>query len=192
MLNNPLSKEVFPDIQPKLTLVPLKAISPLPVTFHQLEGTNPALAVSTFQILEESNKVSPQPPFPQTKQPQFLQSLLIGHILQALHKPCCPSLDLLQHLNVLSILRCPKLNTVNGRSERNRLIFVRYDLALELSLLAKPCQSYCIANVQGGMYSCRKVAHNIRVHTYLYVQPLLSPKHASLPLWESVCQLLCI
>ena len=30
--------------------------------------------------------VSPQPPFPQTKQPQFLQSLLIGHILQALEE----------------------------------------------------------------------------------------------------------
>ena len=65
----------------------------------------PVLAVSTFQILEEINKVSPQPSFPQTKQPQFLQSLLIGHILQALHKPCC-SLDLLQDLNVLSVLRC--------------------------------------------------------------------------------------
>uniref|UniRef100_A0A8C9F701 Ret proto-oncogene n=1 Tax=Pavo cristatus TaxID=9049 RepID=A0A8C9F701_PAVCR len=72
--------------------------------------TNPALAVSTFQVLEESNKVSPQPPFPQTKHPQFLQSLLVGHILQALHKPCCPSLDLLQHISVLSVLRCPKLN----------------------------------------------------------------------------------
>ena len=72
----------------------------------------PALIVSTFQILEESNNVSPQPPPPQTKQPQFLQSLLIGHILQALHKPCCPSLDLLQHLHVLSVLRCPKLNTL--------------------------------------------------------------------------------
>ena len=47
--------------------------------------------------------------FPQIKQPQFLQSLLIGHILQALHKPCCPPLDLLQHLNVLSVPRCPKL-----------------------------------------------------------------------------------
>ena len=72
VLNNPLSKEVFPYIQPKLTLVQLKAISPRPVTCHQQEETNPALAVSTFQILEESNKVSSQPPFPQTKQLQLL------------------------------------------------------------------------------------------------------------------------
>ena len=72
VLNNPFCKEVFPDIQPKLTLAQLEAISPHPVTCQQWEETNPALAVSTFQVLEESNKVPPQPPFPQTKQPQFL------------------------------------------------------------------------------------------------------------------------
>ena len=71
MLNNPFCEEAFLDIQPKLTLAQLEAISPRPVTCHQQEETNPALAVSTFQILEESSKVSPQPPLPQTKQPQF-------------------------------------------------------------------------------------------------------------------------
>ena len=69
-------KKVFPDIQPKLTLVQLQAISPHPVTCHQWEEINPALAVSTFQILEESKKVSPQPSFPQTKQPQYSVVLL--------------------------------------------------------------------------------------------------------------------
>ena len=53
MLNNPFSKEVFPGIQPNLTLVQLEAISPCLVTSE----TSPALSVSTFQILEESNKV---------------------------------------------------------------------------------------------------------------------------------------
>jgi len=112
VLNNPFCKEVFPDIQPKLTLEQPEAISPCPVAYHQWEQTSPALSVDTFQILEESNKISPHSSSPQTKQPEFLQSLLIGHTLQALHKPCCPSLDLLQYLNVLSLLRCPKLNTV--------------------------------------------------------------------------------
>jgi len=68
VLNNPFSKDVFPDIQPKLTLMQLEAISPRPVTCQQWEETNPALAVSTFQILEESKKVCPHPPFPHTKQ----------------------------------------------------------------------------------------------------------------------------
>ena len=70
VINNPFCK-VFPDIQPQLTLAQLKAISPRPVTWQQWEETSPALAVSTFQILGESNKVFPQPPFPQTKQAQF-------------------------------------------------------------------------------------------------------------------------
>ena len=52
VLNNPFSKEVFPDIQPKLTLVQLKAISPCPVTCHQWEETNPACAVSATQVFE--------------------------------------------------------------------------------------------------------------------------------------------
>jgi len=34
VINNPLSKEVFPYIQPKLTLVQLKVISPCPATCH--------------------------------------------------------------------------------------------------------------------------------------------------------------
>jgi len=37
VLNNPFSKEVFPDIQPKLTLAQLEAISPYPVTQEACE-----------------------------------------------------------------------------------------------------------------------------------------------------------
>jgi len=49
VLNSPFCKEVFPDIQPKLTLVQLEAISPHPVTRHQWEETNPTLSAITFQ-----------------------------------------------------------------------------------------------------------------------------------------------
>ena len=59
VFSNPFCKEVVPDIQTKLTLVQLEVISPRPVTCHQGEETSPTLAVSTFQILEESNNVSP-------------------------------------------------------------------------------------------------------------------------------------
>ncbi|KAK4832542.1 hypothetical protein QYF61_023874 [Mycteria americana] len=45
------------------------------------------------------------------KQPQFPQLLLIRLLLQTLHQLHCPSLDTLQYLNVLLVLRGPKLNT---------------------------------------------------------------------------------
>jgi len=40
VLNNPFCNKVFPDIQPKLTLAQLKAVSPHPVTCHQWEETS--------------------------------------------------------------------------------------------------------------------------------------------------------
>ncbi|KAK4818014.1 hypothetical protein QYF61_004127 [Mycteria americana] len=49
---------------------------------------------------------------PKAKQPQFPQPLLIRLVLQTLHQLRCPSLDTLQHLNVLLVVRGPKLNTV--------------------------------------------------------------------------------
>ncbi|KAK4829053.1 hypothetical protein QYF61_001858 [Mycteria americana] len=55
-------------------------------------------------VVVESNKVSPQPPFLQVKQPQLPQPLLI-RLLR------CPSLDTLQHLNVPLVVGGPKLNT---------------------------------------------------------------------------------
>ncbi|KAK4817221.1 hypothetical protein QYF61_003745 [Mycteria americana] len=63
-------------------------------------------------VAVESDKVSPQPPFLQAKQPQFPQPLLIRLVLQTLHQLRCPSLDTLQHLNVSFVVRGPKLNTV--------------------------------------------------------------------------------
>ncbi|KAK4815625.1 LOW QUALITY PROTEIN: hypothetical protein QYF61_004840 [Mycteria americana] len=59
----------------------------------------------------ESDKVSPQPPFLQPKQPQFPQLLLIRLVLQTLHQLRCPSLDTLQPLNVSLVVGGPKLNT---------------------------------------------------------------------------------
>ncbi|KAK4824310.1 hypothetical protein QYF61_013055 [Mycteria americana] len=53
----------------------------------------------TLSVVVESDKVSPQPPFLQAKQPQFPQPLLTGLVLQTLHQLCCPSLD----LNVLHV-----------------------------------------------------------------------------------------
>jgi len=112
MLHSSFSKEIFHNIQSKSPLVQLEAISSCPITGYPEEETNTHLSTTSFQAVVESNKVSPQPPLLQTKQPQFLQPLLISFVLQTLHQPRCPSLDTLQHINVFLVVRGPKLNTV--------------------------------------------------------------------------------
>ncbi|KAK4824605.1 hypothetical protein QYF61_016874 [Mycteria americana] len=112
MLDNTFSKEIFPNIQSKPPLAQLEAISSCPITCYLGEETNTHLATTSFQVVVESDKVSPEPPLLQINQHQFPQPLLIRLVLQTLHQLCCPSLDTLQHLNVLLVVRGPKLNTV--------------------------------------------------------------------------------
>ncbi|KAK4827827.1 hypothetical protein QYF61_021911 [Mycteria americana] len=112
MLDNPFSEVEFPNIQSKPPLVQLEAISSCPITCYLGEETDPHLSTTSFQVVVESDKVSPQPPFLQAKQPQFPQPPLIRLVLQTLHQLRCPSLDTLQHLNVPLVVRGPKLNTV--------------------------------------------------------------------------------
>ncbi|KAF1556984.1 Collagen alpha-1(XXI) chain, partial [Eudyptula minor] len=112
MFNHSFGKEIFPHIQSKPPLVQLEAISSRPIACYLGEETDTHLATTSFQGVVESDEVSPQPPFLQAKQPQFPQPLLRRLVLQTLPQPCCPSLDTLQHLNVLLVVRGPKLNTV--------------------------------------------------------------------------------
>ncbi|KAK4820689.1 hypothetical protein QYF61_003609 [Mycteria americana] len=112
MLDNPFSEVKFPNIQSKPPLAQLEAISSRPITCYLGEETNPHLSTTSFQAVEESDKVSPQPPFLQAKQSQLPQPLLIRLLLQTLHQLRCPSLDTLQHLNVPLVVGGPKLNTV--------------------------------------------------------------------------------
>ncbi|KAK4820013.1 hypothetical protein QYF61_017392 [Mycteria americana] len=112
MLDNPFCEEKFPNIQCKPPLVQLEAISSPPITCYLGEETDPHLSTASFQVVVESDNVSPEPPFLQAKQPQLPQPLLIRLLLQTLHQLRCPSLDMLQHLNVSLVLRGPKLNTV--------------------------------------------------------------------------------
>jgi len=76
-----LSKEIFPNIQSKPPLMQLEAISSYPIASYLGEETNTHLTTASFQVVVESNTVSPQPPLLQTKQPQFPQPLLIGLVL---------------------------------------------------------------------------------------------------------------
>ncbi|KAK4825495.1 hypothetical protein QYF61_027650 [Mycteria americana] len=123
MLDNPFSEESFPNTQCKPPLVQLEAISSCPMACYLGEETDPHLTTTSFQVVVESSKVSPQPPLLQAKQPQLPQPLLIRLVLQTLHQLRCPSLDTLQHLNVSLVVRGPKLNTVvEGKSYLTNLI----------------------------------------------------------------------
>ncbi|KAK4824081.1 hypothetical protein QYF61_010592 [Mycteria americana] len=112
MLDNPFSEVKFPNIQSKPPLAQLEAISSCPMACYLGEETDPHLSTPSFQVVVESDKVSPQPPFLQAKQPQFPQLLLIRLVLQTLHQLLCPSLDTLQPLNVPLVVGGPKVNTV--------------------------------------------------------------------------------
>ncbi|KAK4824096.1 hypothetical protein QYF61_010616 [Mycteria americana] len=96
MLDNPLGEVKFPNIQSKPPLAQLEAISSCPITCYLGEETDPHLSTTSFQA----------------KQPLFPQPLLIRLVLQTLHQLHCPSLDLIQHLNVPLVVGGPKLNTV--------------------------------------------------------------------------------
>ncbi|KAK4817045.1 hypothetical protein QYF61_026353 [Mycteria americana] len=111
MLHNPFSEVKFPNIRSKPPLAQLEAISSCPITCYLGEETDPHLSTTSCQAVVESDKVSPQPPFLQAKQPQLPQPLLIRLVLQTLHQLRCPSLDTLQHLNIPLVVRGPKLNT---------------------------------------------------------------------------------
>ncbi|KAK4823665.1 LOW QUALITY PROTEIN: hypothetical protein QYF61_005017 [Mycteria americana] len=119
MPDNPCSEEIFTHIQSKPPLAQLEAISSHPIACYLGEEAHTHLTTTSFQVVVESDKVSPQPPFLQAKQPQFPQPLLIRLVLQTLHQLRCPSLDMLQHLNVSLV--GPKLNTVfKGRPHQCR------------------------------------------------------------------------
>ena len=68
-----------------------------------LEEINHHLATTSFQVVSDSDKVSPKPPLLQNKQSQFPQTLLIRSVFLTLHQFCRPSLDLLQGLHVFSV-----------------------------------------------------------------------------------------
>ncbi|KAK4816344.1 hypothetical protein QYF61_015658 [Mycteria americana] len=112
MLDDTFGEEIVPHMQSKPPLAKLEAISSRPITCYLGEETDPHLSTTSFQVVIQSDKVSPQPPFLQIKQSQLPQPLLIRLLLQTLHQLCCPSLHMLQHLNVLLVVRGPKLNTV--------------------------------------------------------------------------------
>ena len=78
----------------------LEAIASCPIASYLGEETNTFFTTTSFQVVVESNEVPLQPPLVQTKQPQFLQLLLIRLFLYTPRQPCCRSLDKLEQLKV--------------------------------------------------------------------------------------------
>jgi len=81
MLDNPFGEVIFPNIQSKPPLVQLGAVSSCPVTCYLGEETATHLTTTAFQVVVESNKVSPQPPCLWPEQPQFPQPFFTGLVL---------------------------------------------------------------------------------------------------------------
>lgn len=67
-------------------MVQLKAVSLCAVICHWRKETDTFLAATSFQVVVESNDVSPGPSLLQTKQPQFLQPLLICFVFLSCHQ----------------------------------------------------------------------------------------------------------
>jgi len=80
------SEEIFPNTQSKPPLVQLKAISSHPITRYLGEETTTCLTTTSFQVVVESDKVPPQPPFLQTEHPQLPQPLLIRLVYSDIKK----------------------------------------------------------------------------------------------------------
>ena len=81
MPGHSFSKEIFPNVQSKLPLTKLEAVSSHPIASYLVEETNTHLTTTSFQVVVVSNKVSPQPPLLQNKQSQFLQLLIVRRSL---------------------------------------------------------------------------------------------------------------
>lgn len=79
ILDNSFYGEYFPIMQPKPSLVQLKATSFWLLTCYLGEEPKPHFLTASFQVVVESNMVLPEPFFLQTEQLQFPPTLLIRH-----------------------------------------------------------------------------------------------------------------
>jgi len=80
------------------------------------EEGDPHPTTSSFQVVVESNEISPEPPLLQTEQSQFPQLLPIRLVLRIPHQLHCPSLDTLHSFNIFLAVRGPTLNTIQFKN----------------------------------------------------------------------------
>ena len=80
MPDKPSGEEIISGIQSKPPMIYLEAISFCPIASCLGEENNTHLLTKSFHVILESDKVSPEPPFPRVK-PQFPQPLLVRLVL---------------------------------------------------------------------------------------------------------------
>ena len=90
----------------------LEAIPSGLIASYMAEEADFHLTTTSLQVGIESNKVTLEPPLLQAEQSQFPQLLLIMLVLQTFHQLDCPSLDELEGLKAILVVRSPKMNTV--------------------------------------------------------------------------------
>ncbi|KAJ7424515.1 hypothetical protein WISP_28382 [Willisornis vidua] len=78
MPDHSLCKEFLSNVQTKPPLAELEPVSSCSTAGCLREETNPHPATTSFQVVVESDDISPEPPLLQAKQPQVPQPFLIG------------------------------------------------------------------------------------------------------------------
>ena len=87
-----------------------EAVHSSPIAISAEKEANPTSPQTSFQVVVERSKVSPERL--QITQSQLSQLLPIRLVPQTLYQICCPSLEGLHGLSVFLAVRVPKLKTV--------------------------------------------------------------------------------
>ena len=108
-----LSEKLSPDILSKYSLLSFKTTIPFcPITIYLCKKLVYLPFINSLLLFKGCNEVSLQTSLFQAEQPQFLQSVFTGEVLQPSLQLCGPPLDPLQQLHILPVLGAPDLVTV--------------------------------------------------------------------------------
>lgn len=84
MPDRPFSEEFFPNSYSKPLLMQLEANFFCSTTYYLRKETDPCMATIPFRVVLESDKVIPEPLFPQAKKSQLPQLLILCFVIWSL------------------------------------------------------------------------------------------------------------
>ena len=103
MLYHSFREKIVPNTQTEPSLAHLEAIPSCLIVSYVQKEAGPHFAATSFQVVVESNKVSPEPPLLQTEQSQLPRLFLIRLVL-----PSSASLPFSGHVPGPQCLPCSK------------------------------------------------------------------------------------